>query len=450
MTRGVVFPELVNGREDEESLRAWSIQEGSTMRGAASCNVAERILEVPLGVGELERLVRAHELMHARVSPHPHHLSRSLDEVSARALECAEEFRVNTLLARLGFDVTLLRDGTEKAGGRRVAESESWSEAVCFYVAVIGCGGEKEYLSGIRQVRSSWLPALRAVRKRAFAIVDHSTSTLAATRLNDEGVPSGYASTTLVLARVLTQTMAARVPRTSEELRSFRRSLEVGARRPATGRFAPLVFDDSLERGVRNGPRHVPRRRPSTTGTVLAYPGRLLVDEQRRAFVRKTSSGGGVVVIDQSGSMDLDPVALEELLRRAPHALVVGYSHRPGDRGTSPNAWILCNRGSVAKRYPPGNVGNGVDGPALRWALAHRRGDEPLVWVTDGQVTDSHDHPDAELTRECALLVRAHRMRLARDLREATGLLRTSRPTVPSSLATFGRVGQQLLEIAAT
>ena len=35
-----------------------------------------------------------------------------------------------------------------------------------------------------------------------------------------------------------------------------------------------------------------------------------------------------------------------------------------------------------------------------------RRVDEPLVWVTDGQVTDSHDHPDESLTADCAELVR--------------------------------------------
>src|ERR1035437_6903434 len=61
--------------------------------------------------------------MHARVSPHVQHLMKALDEVSPRALECAEELRVNTLLARVHFDLTLLKDGTEKIGGRRVGEA---------------------------------------------------------------------------------------------------------------------------------------------------------------------------------------------------------------------------------------------------------------------------------------------------------------------------------------
>jgi len=447
VTSGVVFPELLHGRDDEKGLRTWTIKEGSTMRGAASCNLAERVLEVPLGLGATERVVRAHELMHARVSPHAHHLARSLDEVSARALECAEEFRVNTLLARLHFDVGVLRDGTEKLGGRRLAEAEVWPEAVCFFAAVLGTGAEKDYVSGIRHGCSAWLPALRAVRKRALAILDQATTTLAATRLNDEGLPSGYAASTLVLARVLTQTMEARVPTTPEELRVFRRSLESGARRPATGRFATLVLDNAIERTRVAGSRNVRRTRPATSGTVLRYPGRLVTDEQRRAFARRAPSRGGIIVIDQSGSMDLEPQVMEELLRRAPDALVLGYSHRPGDRGRSPNAWLLCDRGTVAATYPSGNVGNGVDGPALRWALARRQGDEPVVWVTDGQVTDSHDHPDATLTRECAQLVRRHRVRLARDVSDATALLRSNRATASSTLASFGRVGRELLEM---
>jgi hypothetical protein len=415
------------------------------MRGAASCNLAERVLEVPLGSSAQARVVRSHELMHARVSPHVEHLMRALDEVSPRALECAEELRVNTLLGRLHFDLTLLKDGTEKIGGRRVGEAGEWAEAVCFLMAVLGTGAEKEYLAGIRQGRVSWLPALRAIRKRALAILDQqSTPSLGATRLNDEGLPSGYASSTLVLARMLTQSTHARVPVTPEELRAFRRSLETGGRRPPTGHFAALVFDESLQRSNRPNVASVRRTRATTTGTVLRYPGRLITDDHRRAFAHSVVRRGGVVVIDQSGSMDLDAAALRALLRSAPHALVIGYSHRPGDLGATPNVWLLCDRSAIASECPSGNVGNGVDGSVLRWALTQRQGSEPVVWITDGQVTDSHDHPDAALTLECANLVRHHRIRLVRDLNEASKTLRTNRPMSVSRLAAFGRLGHQL------
>ncbi len=450
MIRNVIFPELLAGREDDDAARPWTVREGSTLRGGASCSLSERVLEVPFAMSAQARVVRAHELVHARVSPHVRHLVKALDDVSPRALECAEELRVNTLLGRLRFDVALLCDGTEKVGGRRLGEEGAWAEAVCFLMAVLGTGAEKEYLAGIRQSHAAWLPALRALRKRALAMFDQqSTSALGSTRLNDDGLPSGYANSTLVLARLVTQSMGARAPTTPEELRAFRRSLEPGGRRPATGHFAPLVLDVSLEQKTRARAQNVARSRATPSGTVMRFPSRILTDDQRRAFVQRVRRHGGVVVLDQSGSMDVAPEELRELLRVAPAALVVGYSHRPGDVGTTPNAWVLAERGQVASNFPSSNVGNGVDGPVLRWALRQRHAGEPMVWVTDGQVTDSNDHPDDALTTECALLVRRHRVRLARDLREAMRVLRINAPTPSSRLVHFGRVGRKLHESAA-
>ena len=105
-----MHPELVTGREDGFVSAAWTVKPGSTRRGEASCNLTERILEIPLGNDATSRVVRAHELMHARVSPHVIEHYGALDDVSPRALECAEELRINTLIARLDFDVTLLHD----------------------------------------------------------------------------------------------------------------------------------------------------------------------------------------------------------------------------------------------------------------------------------------------------------------------------------------------------
>jgi hypothetical protein len=444
--KGVIFPELLSRRDDNNVDGAWQVHECSTMRGEASCDLGEQVLEVPMESSELARVIRAHELMHAQVSPHAQHLRKALDEVSPRALECAEELRVNTLLSRLNFDVSLMKDGTEKPGGRRVAEAELWPEAICFLVAIAGTGAEKEYLAGIRQGRAEWLPAMRAIKKRAVAIMSQNTRALSATRLNDAGLPSGYAGSTLVLARLLTQTMEARVPTNAEEMRGFRRSLEAGGRRPPTGRFAPLVFDETLKHHEHRSRGSIRRHRASPTGRVLRYPGRLVTDELRRGFSTHVARRGGVIVIDQSGSMALDATALQTLLRQAPHALVVGYSHRPGDLGSVPNAWVLSDRGRVASSYRSGHLGNGVDGPILRWALAQRGANEPIVWVTDGQVTDSHDHPDEALTIECAELVRRGRIRLVRDLRGAELALRWHRPVPSNSLPTFGRVGRKLHE----
>jgi hypothetical protein len=315
-------------------------------------------------------------------------------------------------------------------------------------MAVLGTGAERDFINGIRHSAAPWLPALRNVRKRALEIFSQDTRILAATHLDDAGLPSGYACSTLALARILTQSAAARVPISVDELKAFRRSLEVGGRRPPTGVFAPLVVDETLHPEALRRGRGDRAWRASTTGVAMRYPGRLLTDDQRRAFAHQVPRHGGVVVVDQSGSMDVAPDALQALVREAPHALVIGYSHRPGDRGSTANAWVLCDRGEVATRSPLSNVGNGVDGPVLQWAASRRRAGESFVWVTDGQVTDSHDYPDSRLTENCAQLVMRYRIRLVRELSDAAHVLRSNRPTPASRLASFGRVGQRLQEMS--
>lgn len=448
MNSSRVYPELVTGREDGFRSGSWTVQPGSIFRGEASCNLTERVLQVPFGADETSRVVRAHELMHARVSPHRREDGSLWEGLAPRALECAEELRVNSLVARVGFDLGLLRDGSEKAGGKRLGESGDWGEAVCFLMAVLGTGGEKEYLAGIRQSSPTWLAGLRALRKHALGTIDQrSTSELASTMLNAESIPTGYANITMTLARVLTESMSARPPRTTDEVRAFRRSLEPGGRRAPSGQFATLVFDESVTKGERPRSGGVRRVRPSTTGVTMRYPSRLLIDSQRRAFAHRSSRHGGIVLVDQSGSMDLDPDALSKLLRRAPNAMIVGYSHCPGDRVGTPNAWVLAQRGAVALNVPVGNVGNGVDGPVLAWVIRQRLLREPIVWVTDGQVTDSNDHPDEGLTTECANLVHLHQVRLVRHLEEAGPLLTNGHSIPRTQWQSFGRLGRKLTEL---
>ncbi len=84
--------------------------------------------------------------------------------------------------------------------------SGDWSEAICFLMAVLGTGGEKEFLAGIRQVEPTWMSGLRAVRISGPSTLMNASSNaaLGATRLNDEQLPSGYANATVALARILT------------------------------------------------------------------------------------------------------------------------------------------------------------------------------------------------------------------------------------------------------
>jgi predicted metal-dependent peptidase len=177
----------------------------------------------------------------------------------------------------------------------------------------------------------------------------------------------------------------------------------------------------------------------SQTGSVT----RLITDPQQRVFRRTQRAPGAIVLVDQSGSMDVADHEIDGLIRALPGVTIVGYSHRPGDVGETPNAWVVAQQGRRASVLPTGNVGNGVDGPILRWASSRRRTNERIVWVTDGQVTDSNDHPHEALSRECAGLVTRHRIELVRTLDDARRLLeRGTRSTLKPD--NFGRVGRAL------
>lgn len=433
------------GRSDLAEVQPWSIVPGTSHRGAASCDFATRRLTVPLGSTPADRVVRAHELVHLRLSPA--HLDRdgALSDISDRALTCAEELRVNTVLARLSFATDQLRDGSERLSGERLSELGNWQEAVFFYVAVHGTGSAREYLGGVRRVRPEWAKALRAFSAALNGTLrEFSTVKMTSTQLADGSmVPAGYLDVTVRLARLADRVAGAQAPSTAEELKQFRRSLQPGGRRPASGTFAPLVLDTTLEYKVIQSRVGGGRVSPEVYGSGGARINRLLTDPQQRIFTRRRVGAGAVVVIDQSGSMDIPVDELEALLEAVPGVTVLGYSHRPGDAVGNPNAWLLADRGRRALGWPLGNVGNGVDGPVLRYALSLRRNRDRVVWVTDGQVTDSNDHPNEGLSEECAQLVRRHQIFLVRTLGEVAGCLRVG-GIQSIQFGEFGRIGRKL------
>ena len=439
-----VYPNLVVGRSDIPEDGTWTVVAGSSNRGAASCDFALRHLTVPLGDSPVDRVVRAHELVHLRLSP-----SRidpeDVNDVSERALTCAEELRVNTVLGRLGFDVELLRDGSERLSGERLSESGDWAEAIFFYAALHGTGSAKEFLLGVRKHRPEWAKAIRAfARTLTTTLGDISTVKMTSTQLLDGAtIPAGYLDTTVRLARLADRVAGARAPETPEEFTAFRRSMQPGGRRPPSGKFAQLVLDTSLEYVAVRPRVGGSSTRYNVSGTGSPKVHRLLTDDQRRIFPRRVAGAGAVVVIDQSGSMDIPEADLESLLLAVPGVTVIGYSHRPGDVAGLPNAWLLADRGRRARTWPAGNVGNGVDGPVLHFALQARRPSDRVVWVTDGQVTDSNDHPNEALSLECAQLVRRHRILLVRSVAEAPEALRKS-GIQAVKLADFGRIGRKL------
>jgi hypothetical protein len=426
------LPELLSSRRDRPGPIRWTVEPGAALRGDAWTDVVGCAMRVPFGAGSHGRAVRAHELMHARVSPLSPSIFEAFDDLSVRAVECAEEFRVNQLLGRVGFDLAELRDGSERLTGQRLAGDGDWAELVYFSAAVSGTRALTDLLAGVRRAVPAWSSACRSVERELLGAARRvTTSSLAATTWGPSLLPDGFAVHTRAFAVIVDRhasSSAASVPRRRR-----------GSRPPATGTFAPLLLDESvvLDRAVRGAV--APRRVASCSGRRVVHPSRLVTDPRRRIFERCSRGSGGVVVVDQSGSMSLAEHQLGELLDAAPGAFVLGYSHAPGAVGV-PNAWVLADRGRATSNVPAGNVGNGVDGPALRLALSRRRAAEPFIWVCDGQVTDSGDHADPALAAECGRLVVRHGISMVATVEEAIRLLqaRRSRVARPRGL---GRVG---------
>ena len=153
--------------------------------------------------------------------------------------------------------------------------------------------------------------------------------------------------------------------------------------------------------------RHVPgglgkKRVASNMGRNPRRLSRLLTDPQRRIFDRKVKGDGGVVLIDYSGSMSLSTAEVLEIMDAAPGCTVACYSTNDWDRDGKPNLWVLGARGRMTTAIPRSRIGNGVDHPALVWAIQQKqRRHAPVVWVTDGGVVGPGQGYRDQLAMQC-------------------------------------------------
>jgi hypothetical protein len=436
----------------DASNGVWSIEVGSCHRGDAWTNHTTRAMRVPLSDTPMARVVRAHEMAHARVSPVTATSTTVAlqEEFGNRVVECVEEIRVNTLIARLGFDLELLHDGSEKPGGLQLATAggrESWNEAVAFTAALVGSPAAlKDFHAGIRKGSVDWARGLARMARELHKVVEQiGTREMADTTPTEDGTPRGFEITTTALGRIVAayceSALGHGAELTPDLARALTRAGQAGARRAPTGRWADLVvLDLPLTERVQSSSVLGRTSHPYAQGTRVAYPGNALRDPMRRVFRGPLSAPGGVVVIDQSGSMDMDGEKLSELLAASPSLTVIGYSHRPGSQGV-PNAWMLARGGYrvAAGNEPAGNVGNGVDLPVLEWANKMRRGAEPLVWVCDGQTTDSADYPFG--AAEVARFIAHNRVHCLGSVDELSSAVRRGRAVLAQMKMAAGRVG---------
>jgi hypothetical protein len=161
------------------------------------------------------------------------------------------------------------------------------------------------------------------------------------------------------------------------------------------------------------------------SGREPRFINRMVTDPDRRIFSRKTRALGGVVVIDASGSMQLSEEDLDRLLKCSTGATVVMYSGGHNDPRI-PNTWVVARKGRMVRTLPdvPGN--NCVDGPALIYGASLReRSSQPLIWVSDGEVTGARGNSSPEnLRKDIAWIKRKYRVQQVMDVPQAEKLMK--------------------------
>lgn len=436
MNTQVAMPEFLS--RDDIDPRSWSVQQGAPLRGDAWTEMRTATMRVPFGDDEMSRVIRAHELTHAKISPIDKATMESYIEehrLTRDSVISAEEFRVNMTIKHLGFDIDALRDGSEFKAGQICGHNNNWNGMVRFVASTAGSKACNDFVRGISKTNPALGARAKEVQKEllkyhkkllkyhginakeSFRYISDTTP------VGRHQVPAGFDTYTRAIAEMLDTLLIPEggggpngEPDSSPEEGNTPSPADVFGGR--AGKFADLIED------VRPKPRHVDgklgrKRVAVNVGKNPRRINRMLVDPERRIFDRRAKGRGGVVLIDQSGSMSLSDSDIWNIISHAPGCLIIGYSHR-ADSTTIPNVWVIADRGKVVEQVPEGNGGNGVDGPAIRFAQARRRYNEPFIWVCDGIVTDGKgDNEYPNLTDECAKLVAKHNIHMVDDVNEA-------------------------------
>lgn len=437
-SEGVAMPEFLT-RNDVEG-GSWTVGEGTPTRGDAWTDIHDRRMRVPFGDSPLARVIRAHEMAHAKASPISGIDAAEACNESPDIVAACEEIRVNEIIKLAGFDIDLLADGSEKATGIELAKMgrKGWNGVVQMIAATANTKASNAVIAGIRSIDPDMAKAAIELRKviRLF-IRNKSKGWNYGQGIGSTSPVEGYAPGINYGFMYFTKPLAELVSGftlddtagedgdidsvdgdPTETLEEIIKRGKGGER----GKWAKMIVD--VIPLTRNIDGKLGRKRTaSDVGRNPRRIDRMLTDPERRVFDRRSRGKGGVVLIDQSGSMSLDTNDINAIVEAAPGCVIIGYSHSPGSTGV-PNVWILANRGKVVEEVRRGNGGNGVDGPALRFALAHRRTGEPFVWICDGDVTDGKgDSWYPNLDNECAAIVMKHGIHMVDRVPDAIAAL---------------------------
>ena len=394
----------------------------------SSSDPVHRSMTVSPFEDEISRVFRVRELLRARVSLTTSEQVDTLNKLNSldpKIVQAAEDYRLNCLLEAAGYSLSLLTDSpVHKVYGTRIAQigtPEAFNHLVIYAIPLLETKAFNQLVTGVRSVNREWAQNLRRLNdsvKYGNSLRNIDSQYLGATKLEttylsvpggreEVKFPSGFMFTLRLAQQLMhhledeNQLVEEKMSDEEQEKARIFVPGDPGEGKPFfqtnyDGSFEPLKFDTSKLTKTVKGYLH--RKKTSMMyGKRILNPSRLLTDPQKRIFGQKVKANGGVVVIDISGSMSLEISDVNAILDAAPGAYVVAYSH--GGASGRPNITVLANRGKQVERLNSEMFrgGNGCDGPALEHGVKMRKRNEPVVWISDGEVTGKNDGYDPNL-----------------------------------------------------
>jgi hypothetical protein len=447
------------------------------VRGAAFTDFANCEMAVPVGDTPAEQAIRFHELLHAGLSPAevPMELLAQLG-ISRQAVRVAEEVRIN-LAGRYiserfstSGDIRDLADGNEKSTCQEIVNRKNWNEAVTILLSSVNTRAYRVVKRKLRTV-PEWKESIQAIenylnaqgynidakksydRDAAYTTVRHfarDTEPVIYKWVSDKNgeqatvFTKGFQAVTLPLAVAIDKMFDTEPsPQDTQVMPGkTKRHLDLGSELWEE----MIIGSTSLTEPTSNFISK--RKRPSMTGKYPSRPDRLLTDPERRIFREVVRSRGGVVVFDCSGSMGVTHEVVRNAVKQFAGATVLVYSHNRRGNG---NAWVVARNSKMISEAEFDNLplhnGNGIDGPALRWAIRQRKTNKDFVlWVSDGQVTGRGDTMRKDLAVECAHLSLRHNIIGVDTCEEAIQLLAEMKRTGATPKHKFCRLITSILK----
>jgi Mg-chelatase subunit ChlD len=410
----------------------------------------------PCDPGDLEQAIRGHELVHAGWSPilTPNEIARKHpSELDPEDVRACEEWRVNAIAYSIGIDSMILHDPGAEADAIKFARARQLAPALRLIVETHGTGAHRRVLKNLRKhAPEEWAKPIAHIQKairdtrRAHNLADRQTATIRTyerdqfgnvERMSSETIPRGFLAT-IALAQDLawwqrndpTPTRAEEEERKGRQARAVEKARQQEAEERASRNFRERPEFDlegtnyesvrlaHLEHTLRQTGKIARKKIASDTGKNPRRIARIVTDPSRRVFDRKIRARGGVVLIDQSGSMSLERSDIDRVLEHAGGAIVIGYSNTGKNRA---NVWVHAQNGQRALFTPTGGSANDVDGSALVYAISRReQRRDPIIWVTDGGCYEPGSNSIRPKTGAIvANLVERERVTMVKDIESA-------------------------------